>query len=133
MTVSSDALSQIIRDGYEHDCGSAACDVCGLGPLVGESREQWMARLKDRFRGQPELFKPVADAQRRVPPRPVMVPCPVCGKPKPLNGRCIGCVRRASSKYRDIVTCRRCAGPKMDGLPCGLCKQTNQPRGRGAA
>lgn len=41
------------KAGVMLDCTNPACDICNLGPGTGETREGWIARLRDRFACQP--------------------------------------------------------------------------------
>lgn len=106
-----------LSDGIALDCGHPGCDICSLGPLPGEDRPAWMARLTDRFRGQPielserEINGQMARARRGSPGRP----------PGP-----------AAHRRGDIVICPRCHGAKAYGHYCGICHQRPTSR-RGLA
>lgn len=82
-------------------CGSDACDVCSLGPLLGESRPAWLARLRAHFRGNPIPLTAAEVAAERARARQLAryadLPsraCERCGQKRPINGPCIGCVSR---------------------------------------
>lgn len=46
------------------DCDDSSCDVCTLGPLPGEDRASWQARLKARFAAAPVPDLPVGRRAR---------------------------------------------------------------------
>lgn len=40
-----------LTGGEPWDCGDMACDICSMGPRTGESRADWLERLRAEYRG----------------------------------------------------------------------------------
>lgn len=103
--MNANPLTQAIESAVL-DCNDLSCDgICNLGPIAGEDRAEWLARLKAQF---------------------IAHPIPTSTKGRPSQQPAVIRVRAQTGSL--LTDCNRCGEPRWNGKACQSCRASTRLR-----